>query len=876
MTSCWNKKNSTTRKDNRVYYINLESGISQWGIPANNMLLPAGWEIHFSKSKKRMFYSNLKKKIIQWDKPTKEDGNEVPEGWKEMKSSKCNSIYYKNTKTGEVQWIIPDDLSIKPVGIGIPTSFLPIVEDCSQNEDIWKWKETDKIGSGGYGSVYTTCKGMDCDYVVKVQQKNENYYTEIDALLSLQNTNAVPKVFASWTCENFGYFVMEKLYPCEHDNKFMWKEVLKKLDIIKDQGYLHFDISRRSNVMCNKEGEVILIDFGLAIKRTKQGDNEGYKTDHAALLTWEELAILQEQTIYDHFDFNSHSLDSTSRTEYELAKEKALKKYNVVREKIIAAGVIWWQEQEKIRKQKESVKPDDIPTIFVESTKPITKLSKKDVKPVGIGIPKSFRDIVEDCTQNNKWKKDKLLGSGKAGSVYIACKTADDCEYVIKIQNQNKEYYAEIEALSSLQHTKAVPKVFAAWTCDKFGYFVMEKLYPCIHHTDNSIWMAVGIKLDIIRKEGYLQVDIHNGNVMCNKEGQVVLIDFGYAVKRTDKGDKQEYPDHIVSENYGIPLTWEYLEIVQENNYNQYLNPKRTQQQKDRDKDIRKKYQDAKAKVLLNKQEKEKILKQKMIKQIIPPRLQLHLDYQNGIIKPYPTWEEAKDEISNGKKKDHWIWYVFPSFFRVREHSSIPDLILKDLNDVKAYIANDVLRKRLIDITNIARMQLNKGIKANVLFGTELDALKFWECITLFFLVSDNGISLELHEVCDKALSALHPDAQMQDRLEPNTVNAFIQADGEILEQKRSVESENLLKNSALRLLRTYSKKETNEDAINFLLNTDLRGKESFQLNDMTFSKDAQIIGMSSAPLWSVTLSVTKDGIRVPLYNNYDGKISFY
>ena len=603
---CWKNQKSTKRKDKRVYYINLESGISQWGVPTNNMFLPAGWEMHLSKTRKIPFYSNFKKKITQWDMPSKDDGNEVPKGWKEMRSSKCNSIYYKNTKTGDVKWIIPDDLNIKPVGIGIPKSFLPIVEDCTQNEQIWKWKETDHIGTGGSGSAYITCKDMDCDYVIKVQEENEKYYTEIDALLSLQHTKVVPKVFAAWTCKNFGYFVMEKLYPCEYDNKFMWKEVGKKLDIIKDQGYLHGDISRL-NVMCNKDREVVLIDFGLAIKRTKQGDKEGYKTDYATLLTWEELAILQEQTLYDHFDFNSDSLDAISRIEYELAKEKVLKKFNVVREKIIAAGVIWWQEQEKIRKQKESVKPDDdIPTIFVESTKPITKLSKKDVKPVGVGIPTNFLSIVEDCTQNEIWKKtDKLVGSGKAGSVYIACKTTDDCEYVIKVQEENKEYYTEIEALLSLQHTKAVPKVFAAWTCGKFGYFVIEKLYPCIHHNNNSMWIAVGIKLDIIRKEGYLQVDIHNGNVMCNKQGQVVLIDFGYAVKRTEKKDKQEYPDHIVSKKHGIPVTWEYLEIIQENNYNTHLNPLMTQQQKDRNANIQKKYTDAKAKV------EEKIRKQK-------------------------------------------------------------------------------------------------------------------------------------------------------------------------------------------------------------------------------------------------------------------------
>ena len=334
-----------SKTHNRLYYINLESGISQWGIPADNMSLPAGWEMHLSKSQNIPFYSNFKKKITQWKIPSKEDGNKVPEGWEEMRSSKCNSIYYKNTKTNDVQWIIPDDnLSVKPVGIGIPTNFLPIVEDCTQNNEIWKWKETDKIGSGGWGSAYITCKDMDCDYVVKVQEENEKYYTEIDALLSLEHTKVVPKIFAAWTCKKFGYFVMEKLYPCEYDNKFMWKEVGKKLDIIKDQGYLHFDISR-SNVMCKKDGTVLLIDFGLSIKRTKQGDNEGYKTDYAALLTWEELEILQEQTLYEYFDFNSDSLDPKSRTEYELAKEKALNKFKVVREKILAAGVRWYHQE---------------------------------------------------------------------------------------------------------------------------------------------------------------------------------------------------------------------------------------------------------------------------------------------------------------------------------------------------------------------------------------------------------------------------------------------------------------------------------------------------------------------------------------------------
>jgi hypothetical protein len=71
-----------------------------------------------------------------------------------MKSSNCKSVYYNNTKTGYAQWQYPIDVDsfvltkiVKPVGIGIPTSFLPIVEDCTQN-NIWKKHKDTLLASG--------------------------------------------------------------------------------------------------------------------------------------------------------------------------------------------------------------------------------------------------------------------------------------------------------------------------------------------------------------------------------------------------------------------------------------------------------------------------------------------------------------------------------------------------------------------------------------------------------------------------------------------------------------------------------------------------------------------------------------------------------
>lgn len=102
-TKCWIKKNSKTN-DDRPYYQNLESGISQWGIPTND-LLPAGWEMHKSITTSKNYYGHSRQNITQWNKPNK--GDEPPKGWKQKRTKNCNNIYYENIKSGLTQWQYP-------------------------------------------------------------------------------------------------------------------------------------------------------------------------------------------------------------------------------------------------------------------------------------------------------------------------------------------------------------------------------------------------------------------------------------------------------------------------------------------------------------------------------------------------------------------------------------------------------------------------------------------------------------------------------------------------------------------------------------------------------------------------------------------------
>ena len=110
---CWETRAARNPVYNGVYngkeyYLNLETGKSQWGLPLlSDEELPLGWEKHMS-SKFKTYYENTKTGETQWAKPQKSDEIiMLPKGWTTGKSRVCNNTYYRNTTTGLTQWEIP-------------------------------------------------------------------------------------------------------------------------------------------------------------------------------------------------------------------------------------------------------------------------------------------------------------------------------------------------------------------------------------------------------------------------------------------------------------------------------------------------------------------------------------------------------------------------------------------------------------------------------------------------------------------------------------------------------------------------------------------------------------------------------------------------
>ena len=104
-------------------------------------------------------------------------------------------------------------------------------------------------------------------------------------------------------------------------------------------------------------------------------------------------------------------------------------------------------------------------------------------------------------------------------------------------------------------------------------------------------------------------------------------------------------------------------------------------------------------------------------------------------------YELALKEICNGHKESHWIWYIFPQLKDLGYSSNAKYYGIADLTEAKAYLANDILNRRLREIS-LELLKLDDDIKKIV---GEIDAYKIKSSMTLFAKASeDNQIFLDV------------------------------------------------------------------------------------------------------------------------------------
>ena len=93
----------------------------------------------------------------------------------------------------------------------------------------------------------------------------------------------------------------------------------------------------------------------------------------------------------------------------------------------------------------------------------------------------------------------------------------------------------------------------------------------------------------------------------------------------------------------------------------------------------------------------------------------------------------ALAEIRSGRKRSHWMWYVFPQFAGLGLSAMSQRYAINSLAEARAYLAHPILGPRLIEIADAV---LNvQGRTAHEIFGSP-DDLKLSSSATLFALVS--------------------------------------------------------------------------------------------------------------------------------------------
>ena len=94
----------------------------------------------------------------------------------------------------------------------------------------------------------------------------------------------------------------------------------------------------------------------------------------------------------------------------------------------------------------------------------------------------------------------------------------------------------------------------------------------------------------------------------------------------------------------------------------------------------------------------------------------------------------ALAEMRSGRKRGHWIWYVFPQIAGLGMSSTSVHYAIEDLEQANRYFKHPVLGKRLVEIA--AAILAVEGKTANEIMGSP-DDLKLRSSMTLFSMVTN-------------------------------------------------------------------------------------------------------------------------------------------
>jgi uncharacterized protein (DUF1810 family) len=131
-------------------------------------------------------------------------------------------------------------------------------------------------------------------------------------------------------------------------------------------------------------------------------------------------------------------------------------------------------------------------------------------------------------------------------------------------------------------------------------------------------------------------------------------------------------------------------------------------------------------------------------------------DLQRFVDAQATVYRQVLEELSRGRKRTHWMWFVFPQLAGLGFSAMAQRFAIGSRAEATAYLEHDLLGPRLVECTRLVMAASEKTITD--ILGSP-DDMKFRSCMTLFDAVSNREIFAE-------AVATFYPDGKDRATLE--------------------------------------------------------------------------------------------------------------
>lgn len=105
------------------------------------------------------------------------------------------------------------------------------------------------------------------------------------------------------------------------------------------------------------------------------------------------------------------------------------------------------------------------------------------------------------------------------------------------------------------------------------------------------------------------------------------------------------------------------------------------------------------------------------------------------------VFEEVVAELTDGRKRTHWMWFVFPQLRELGTSETAVWFGLRDLDEARAYLGHPILGGRLRRMVDLVLHHQDRS--ASEIFGA-VDAVKFRSMATLFAAAAEGDADRRL------------------------------------------------------------------------------------------------------------------------------------